>query len=140
MVDMEGEELIMIISSPLSLSYPVITLEMRKTMEKLRSIPDLIALAGTSWKDAAIGKEMWEHVLGALDTVPQGAEIGSGALIAKLLPSHTLADYKALVSLLQAVRKYPGAPEGSIWRYTGKKNRYGKPALVWLGTKDPEEF
>lgn len=102
----------------------------------MKTVAELVAVSGKAWKDATIAQDMLDHVLEALDKLPTGSTIGSGALIAKLLPSHTATDYSACVGLLQAVRKHVDAPEGTIWKYTGKKNRFGKPALVWLGQKD----
>jgi hypothetical protein len=83
-----------------------------------------------AYKDSSVAIDLARLVKVRLEELPPGTTEGTGSLINRLMPTHTEGQYNALVSALALVRRVPTAAK--LWEYTGKKTRFGKPALRWI--------
>lgn len=89
---------------------------------------DIREILRKPWDDA----EAQSHLLVKVQVILMKASrpMTTGALIKALLPGRTDEEYRHAVTALCDLRKLDGAKP--LWRYTGKQNRYGKPAIQWL--------
>jgi hypothetical protein len=86
--------------------------------------------SGYDAEPAAI-EELADAVGAALQDIKE--PIGTGALITRLLPEckdRNHPTYRLAVSALSAVRRREDCAH--LWKYTGRKNHFGKPSLRWL--------
>lgn len=92
---------------------------------------DIQDILKKDWKDTPALEALADRVGASLAASDVTEPLGTGKLIARLLPGHTAKEYTILANLLTAMRnRVPGVDR--LWAPTGKKNRYGKPALHWL--------
>lgn len=78
----------------------------------------------------AFVREQAEAVLGEAS-----ATMGTGALVEAIWFSKPPKEIYALIVALLATVRYTEGTQDKLWRYTGRKNMYGKPAIEWLPQK-----
>jgi hypothetical protein len=95
-----------------------------------RTVEELVTASVAYPPDETAIEELADCVGAKLHTTT--TSVGTGALIALLLPGCTKVDprYRPCVTALSAVRRREDCLH--MWEYTGKKNHFGKPALRWL--------
>jgi hypothetical protein len=96
----------------------------------MRTIEELLRAIASYPPDESAIEELADCVGAELHKTT--TSIGTGALVAKLLPgcNPTNTWYRPCITALSFVRKREDCQ--LYWEYTGKKNRFGKPALRWL--------